>query len=101
MADKYVTFRIHLIYQADGMKRPLSHRQELRCVNAAEALQLTINYIRSAFVSGFKVLSWTAENLDAYPGFRYVGGAFADEVHREVVDDLFKSAKRVREELGL
>jgi hypothetical protein len=73
-------FRIHIIYQADGMRRPLSSRQDVPASSCAEAVQLAINFIRSAYVSGFEVLTWTAENLSRPVHLKYVSGALAREV---------------------
>lgn len=81
--DQGATFRIHLIYKADGMVRPLSFRQSVGASNVTEALRLATRFIETAYVSGFQVLSWTAENLDKPVHLKYVGGALADEVARE------------------
>lgn len=74
------TFRIHLIYTADGMLRPLSFRQTVGAKNVTEALRLVSRFVETAYESGFKVLSWTAENLDMPVHMKYVGGEFADEI---------------------
>jgi hypothetical protein len=57
------SFRIRLIYSAEGMTRPLTDTQVVPAESCSEALQLAINFIRSAYRSGFVVHSWTAENL--------------------------------------
>lgn len=77
------TFRIHLIYRADGMVRPLSFRQSVGARSVAEAVRLVSRFIGTAYVSGFEVLSWSAENLDKPVHLKYVGGGFADEVARQ------------------
>jgi hypothetical protein len=76
-------FRIHLIYIADGMTRPLSFRSAVPAVSCAEALHHTTRFIETAYDSGFKVLTWTCENLSKPVEVKYVGGAFADEVTEE------------------
>lgn len=75
-----IIFRIHLIYKADGMRRPLSSRQEVPAKTVAAAVQLAVTFIQSAYVSGFECLSWTAENLSKPVEVKYVGGAFAREI---------------------
>lgn len=77
------TYRIHLIYRADGMRRPLSFRQSVGAGSADEAVRLVTRFIETAYVSGFEVLSWSAENLDKPVHLKYVGGQFADEVARQ------------------
>lgn len=74
-----IRFRIHLIYSANGMKRPLSFRQVVPAVNVTEAIQLASNFVRTAYESGFVVHTWTAENLDKRVEVKYVGGEFAEE----------------------
>lgn len=64
------------------MKRPLSSRQDVPAHSVTEALQLAVNFIRSAYVSGFEVLTWTAENLDMPVALKYVGGEFEEEVNK-------------------
>ena len=57
------TFRVHLIYKAEGMTRPLSFKRDLDAESCAEAVQLVVNEIRSAYRGRFETLTWTAENL--------------------------------------
>lgn len=57
-------FRIHLIYIADGMRRPLSSRQDLPADSAREAVTKAETFISSAYTSGYQTVSWTAENLN-------------------------------------
>lgn len=76
-------FRIHLIYVADGMLRPLSFRQTVGAGSVTEAVRLVTRFIETAYESGFTVLSWTAENLDKPVHLKYVGGGFADEVAKQ------------------
>jgi hypothetical protein len=68
---------------ADGMVRPLSFRQTVGAGSVTEALRLATRFIETAYESGFKVLSWSAENLDQPVHLKYVGGGFADEVTRQ------------------
>lgn len=56
-------FRLHLIYTADGMARPLSSRQDVPAETVREAVNLAENFISSAYFSGYVTLSWTAQNL--------------------------------------
>lgn len=70
--QKPMAFRIHLIYRADGMTRPLSFRQVVGGRSVAEALAFVTQFIGSAYVSGFQVLTWTAENLDKPVELKYV-----------------------------
>jgi hypothetical protein len=72
MDNTRCVFRIHLIYRADGMTRPLSFRQDVPARSVAEALQLAVNFIRSAYASGFETVTWSAENLDKPVVLRYV-----------------------------
>ena len=65
-------YRVTLTYRADGMTRPLVYRQILDAEVAAEAVQLAVNEISSAYVSGFEVESWTLDYLDKPVLLRYV-----------------------------
>jgi hypothetical protein len=76
-------FRIHMIYRADGMTRPLSYRQVVGAKSVTDALAFVSHFIGSAYKSGFEVLTWTAENLDKPVQLKYVGGELADEVARQ------------------
>jgi hypothetical protein len=80
------TYRVHLIYQAEGMRRPLSSEQIIPTEMGAAAVQMAINFIRTAFIGNFEVLAWTLENLDMRPGFKAVGGAFAEQVQNGLVN---------------
>lgn len=60
-------FRIHLVYIADGMRRPLSSRQDVRADRAFEAVRTAEANLSSAYVSGYETISWTAENLNMRP----------------------------------
>lgn len=65
-------FHIHLIYRADGMTRPLSHRQVIAAKTVRDAVWFATEFVKSAYESGFKVLSWTAENLSRPVTLAYV-----------------------------
>lgn len=82
--SELLKFRIHMIYRADGMTRPLSYsfRHVVAAHSVGEAVALAQNYIGSAYKSGFEVLSWSAENLSLPVVIKYVGGQFADEVDK-------------------
>lgn len=84
MRDENVkpVFRVHLIYFADGMTRPLSHRMMTGAESSAKAVEIIVNFVRTAYVSGFKVVSWSCENLTA-AGPKLLGGALADEVEAQ------------------
>lgn len=69
---KLLKYRIHLIYKADGMTRPLSSRQTVPAYTVSEAVQLATHFIKSAYVSGFEVLTWSAENLSLPVEVKYV-----------------------------
>lgn len=57
-------YRVHLIYIADGMVRPLSARQDVPAYTCREALEVAERRIETAYASGFKTLTWTVENRD-------------------------------------
>lgn len=79
-------FRIHIIYKADGMRRPLSFRQVVGARSVTEALRYVTAFIESAYESGFERITWSAENLDKPVQLKYVGGALAEEVERKVAE---------------
>jgi hypothetical protein len=95
MRRNLVTFRVKLIYTADGLTRPMTYTDDVKAESCTEALQLTVNFIRSAYVSGFQVAHWTIENLDKPVMLNYVSDSEA------VVGDILVKAQRFREELGL
>lgn len=58
------TYRVSLIYRADGMLRPLSHRTITRADTGAQAVDIAVSGLSSAYESGFNVLTWTVERLE-------------------------------------
>ena len=78
-------FRVTLIYIADGMKRALTSRQVVQAERVRDAVERVADNLRSAYESGFEVLSWVTENLDAREG-RYVAGGPTGSLLKRVVE---------------
>jgi hypothetical protein len=70
--QKAQDFRIHLIYRADGMTRPLSYRNVVAAKTVRDAVWFVTEFIKSAYASGFQVISWSAENLSRPVSLTYV-----------------------------
>lgn len=79
--------RVHLIYKADGMTRPLSFRQVVPSTSVEVAVRYATGIISSAYESGFEVLTWTAENatgtLGKYAKDFNTEGAQTDEASQQ------------------
>lgn len=67
-------FRIHLIYRADGMTRPLSYRRDVPASSVDEAVRIVTEFIGSAYVSGFRIVTWSAENMTLPVEVKYTLG---------------------------
>lgn len=61
------TYRVSLVYRANGMLRPLTHRVVGRAETVSQAVDVAVSSVSSAYESGFIVLSWTCEMLDKRP----------------------------------
>jgi hypothetical protein len=69
--DETQLYRIHMMYIADGMTRPLSYRHNFRDVSVYAAVESLRVFLENAYDSGFRLLGWSAENLSKPVEIKY------------------------------